>query len=107
MIKIKITKNGPSIAAVEVSGHAGYAAEGSDIVCAGVSAIVQSAQIGLLQVLKLDVNHSSSNGHLQFTLPQNLTQQQRREADVLLDTMQLALSDLEGEYKKFIKLEVN
>lgn len=32
---------------ISIQGHAGYAEPGKDIVCAGVSAILQTAQLGL------------------------------------------------------------
>ena len=37
MIEVKVRKNH-----IEVSGHAGHAPPGQDIVCAGVSALVQT-----------------------------------------------------------------
>lgn len=45
MIDIKITPT-----SIQISGHAGYDAHGKDIVCASVSAILQTAQLGLLQI---------------------------------------------------------
>ena len=46
MTKITITKgNGRMI--IDVDGHADYAPHGQDIVCAGISAIIQSSAVGL------------------------------------------------------------
>lgn len=42
MIEIKIVENG-----VFITGHAGFDEPGKDIVCSAVSAILQTAQIGL------------------------------------------------------------
>jgi len=47
MITIKITDN-----SIEIEGHADYAEHGSDIVCSAVSAVLQTAQLGLLQIAK-------------------------------------------------------
>lgn len=47
MIEIYLT-NG----SIEIDGHADYAEYGNDIVCAAVSAILQTAQLGLMQLAK-------------------------------------------------------
>ena len=47
MIRINITKTG-----INIEGHAEYAEHGQDIVCAAVSAILQTAQLGLMQIGK-------------------------------------------------------
>lgn len=49
MIEIKVTSNN-GVNAVSLSGHSGYSKHGSDIVCASVSTIYQTA-IMALQVL--------------------------------------------------------
>jgi len=36
---------------IEINGHAGFAEKGEDIICAGISAIIQSLEIGLTEVL--------------------------------------------------------
>lgn len=45
MITVKITDN-----SIKIEGHANYAPYGSDIVCAAVSAILQSAQLGIIHL---------------------------------------------------------
>ncbi len=42
---------------VKVSGHADYAEKGKDIVCAGVSAIVQTAVLGLQAIAEKYPRH--------------------------------------------------
>ena len=44
MITVSVTDYGEKIA-VEVTGHAGYAEHGSDIVCAGVTALVMGLNL--------------------------------------------------------------
>lgn len=46
MIKINVNAESGNMT-IEVKGHAGYDAHGRDIVCAGVSAILQTAVLGL------------------------------------------------------------
>ena len=48
-ILVRFERHGGTIVAFEVVGHAGFAAAGRDIVCAGVSALVLATTHGLRQ----------------------------------------------------------
>jgi uncharacterized protein YsxB (DUF464 family) len=54
-------KHGPSgLYSISSEGHAGFAEEGQDIVCAAVSALMQALSVGLEEVIELkDVTCSS------------------------------------------------
>lgn len=108
MTDITITKKGNSVVEVVASGHTGFGEAGEDIVCAGVSTLLQSALLGLLQVVGINVKFSvdEEKGSLRFTLPQNLTQQERHDADIVLGTMMCGLQDFYTEYSDYINLEV-
>jgi len=45
-------------------------------------------------------------GSLRFTLPNNLTREERHDADIVLNTMLAGLMDFYGEYSDYINLEV-
>lgn len=47
MIRVNITPT-----SIQISGHAEFAEHGKDIVCASVSTILQTAQLGLMQVAR-------------------------------------------------------
>ena len=108
MTDIKLTRKNNSIVEVEASGHTGYGEQGEDIVCAGISTLLQSSLLGLLQVAKVNVKYriDVETGKLKFTLPQNLTEQERHDADVILNTLLCGLQDFYTEYSDFINLEV-
>ena len=62
-MKITITEN-----SILVEGHADYADHGKDIVCAAVSAILYTAQLGLVEVadnypeyIKLEMKKEKKN----------------------------------------------
>lgn len=42
---------------IEVKGHANYAPHGKDIVCAGISAIVQTCALGLQAIADMYSTH--------------------------------------------------
>jgi len=108
MTDITITRKNGSIVEVKAAGHTGYGEQGEDIVCAGVSTIVQTALLGLLQVAKINVKFTvdEEQGTLRFTLPGELSLEERHDADVVLNTMLCGLQDFYTEYSDFINLEV-
>ena len=108
MTDIKVIRKNNSIVEVTASGHTGYGESGEDIVCAGVSTLIQSALLGLLQVAQINVKYTvnEQKGSLRFTLPENLTEQERHDASVILNTMLCGLNDFYTEYSDYINLEV-
>lgn len=93
------------IVAFYLNGHAGYAAYGEDIVCAGVSALTQTALLGLEHFLKEkspDIQFAS--GNLNCKLPTCLNAQEREQADVILETMYLGLKAVEKNYGKHVQV---
>lgn len=108
MTDITITRKNNSIVEVVAVGHTGYGEQGEDIVCAGVSTLIQSALLGLLQVVKINVKFTvdEENGSLRFTLPNELSQDERHDADIVLNTMLCGLQDFYTEYSDYINLEV-
>ena len=89
-------------------GHTGYAASGEDIVCAALSSVIQTALLRLLQVAGINVlyERDDEDGYLMFELPDDITDQQAHDADVILSTMYMGIADLVESYSDYIKLEV-
>lgn len=56
MIKIKTKKKSGDLYII-VKGHANYAPYGKDIVCSGISAILQTAILGLKAIAEAYPNH--------------------------------------------------
>ena len=108
MTDITIKSINNSIVEVTASGHTGYGESGEDIVCAGLSTLIQSALLGLLSVAKIIIKYSVDvgTGSLGFTLPSDLTEQERHDADVILNTMLCGIKDFYTEYSDYINLEV-
>jgi uncharacterized protein YsxB (DUF464 family) len=70
MIRITFEKAGGLYTGFEVSGHAGYAPEGRDIVCAAVSSAVQMAANAITEIegCAADVAADAENGFLSLRL---------------------------------------
>lgn len=108
MTDIKIFKNNGNIVCVQCFGHTGYKESGKDIVCAGVSSLVQTAVLGLFSVAKINVElvKDDDSGYLKAKLPSTLSEQENHDAQIILLTMLCGLSDLRETYSDYINLEV-
>ncbi len=84
-------------------GHTGYAEAGRDIVCAGVSAILQAAVLGLEEYLKLRPKVEQEKGYFSCQVERDIFL--NREIDAILETMVLGLRAIEREYPDYIKVE--
>jgi len=109
MTKVRITKLGNNITGIECFGHTGYGVAGEDIVCAALSSVVQTAVLGILQVAGINADYkvNEKKGYLKLALPTDLTPSKRHDADVVLNSMLLGISDLYQSFSDFIELEVN
>ncbi len=87
-----------------MSGHAGYAESGSDIVCAAVSILVINT-INSIESFTQDVfrcRKDEKKGLIDFRISSELS----RESRVLLQAMMLGLSGVQEEYgKKYIRFQ--
>ena len=108
MTTVRVTKSFERIISVECEGHSGYAEYGEDIVCAGISSIVQTALLGLMQVagVAVDYEADSDRGYLRMTLPEEISPLQDNASQIILSTMMLGIMDLHEGYSDFIELEV-
>lgn len=108
MIVVKISVKEEKIVRVEAKGHAGFAKHGKDIVCSAVSAIIQTALIGLINFSSCKVSYEKNdeNGYLRFIVPEPLTETEGIRQQTILKTMLLGLQDIERGYKAYLKTEV-
>lgn len=108
MTAVKVLRVDGRITALTCDGHTDYGFEGEDIVCAALSSVVQTAVLGLMSVAAINVTlkTDSKRGYLYMSLPSDISEGQRHDADVILETMLCGISDLSETYSKYVKLEV-
>ncbi len=104
MITVTFFKENGKIVKVAARGHSGLAEHGADILCAGVSALVQTAYLAVKDVLgDVDCIRNSEKGEFAFTIPGDCDN--RHDIDVILRALGVGLRDLQSGYPQNIKLE--
>lgn len=92
--------------AIEATGHAGYAQEGEDIVCAAITSAIQLLHIQLDDVMNLGVHTEvdPETTYIGITLPDGLS----AKDDLMSQQAMLAIhkhySEMAKDYAQFIKV---
>ena len=106
MINVSVYKKNSQIVTLEVVGHSGYAESGKDIVCSAVSAISETAALGLEKVLNLAANIvvDEKTPLLKIDLSA-LSASEIKKAQTIMQTAYLGLKEVASGYKKYIKIK--
>lgn len=102
MIIIQLERNrGRQFSGFVISGHAEYSEAGSDIVCAAVSALSQTALLGLLHYIPQNVIYhmEEENGFLTVRVEKCCEVSQ-----VIFHTMVLGLEQIAQQYPSYVVL---
>ncbi len=102
MTRITIFKKNGMICEYQIKGHSGYAEEGSDIVCSGISVAAQMALIGLNEVLHLNVKYDVKDAYLHV----ELLDFDNSSAQSILQAMEKTFEDIAKNYARYVKMEV-
>jgi uncharacterized protein YsxB (DUF464 family) len=90
-----------TITGFRISGHSGYSEEGSDIVCSAVSALAQTALLGLMEYLPGQVEYQMDDGFLSVQVLKDSPQGQ-----VILKTMVLGFRQIVQQYGQYVILHL-
>ena len=92
------------ITGFSVSGHSGYSEEGSDIVCAAISAVVTMAEATINDVCgaKAKVRVKHEDARITLTLPASCDEEESVQA--VLAGMMIYLCSLRDDYPDFIEV---
>ncbi len=103
MTKIAITKNERGdIISFEAKGHASGLGTGRDIYCAAISAIIQTAVIGLTECAEIKIALECKEGYLYCELPKGAAGDIK--ASAITQTMLLGLKAFDEENKGYLKI---
>ena len=109
MISIVFKKKASKLVEYFVQGHAEYELNNEviydDVVCGVVSNLAQTMILGVEEVLKFKAKYLAEDGYILLNL-EELSETQLEKTQVLLETMLLALNNLEITYGEYIKVRV-
>ena len=103
MITVTVSKKNGSYTEFLSRGHAGYAEEGQDIICAAVSALTVNT-VNSLEILTKDhFDVEERDGYVHVRFSQELSEGGR----LLMDSLVLGLTEIERNYpKRYLKVKV-
>ena len=104
MTKCEFFTENDRITGFTISGHSGYAEEGSDIVCAAISAVVTMAEATINDVCgaKAKVRVKQEDARISLTLPASCDEEDSVQA--VLAGMLLTLCNMRDDYPDYIEV---
>ena len=103
MITVKVKKREQAYLSFSSKGHAGYAEEGYDIVCAAVSALIITAVNSLDSFTDEEFTVEENDGYVSFQFKQPTSER----GTLLMDSLLLGLTQIEQEYhKQFLTVRI-
>ncbi len=101
MTTVEVFHKGDCIVGFKAHGHSGYGEEGEDIVCAAVSAITQTALLGLQ---KYDPTTQSRIAEGDEPLLEVKLKNPSHDSEVILRTMVCGLEDILAGVPQFVRV---
>ncbi|NLI20206.1 MAG: ribosomal-processing cysteine protease Prp [Clostridiales bacterium] len=107
MTRVTVEYEGDRITRLESVGHAGGRSAGTNIVCAAVSILMETCANALESVAGVtpELTVDEALARIDIRLPQAEGQAQR-DAQTILRTTLLGLTDISHEYPKMVKLNI-
>jgi uncharacterized protein YsxB (DUF464 family) len=103
MIRVVFFSKADRITGFHLSGHAGYAESGEDIVCAAVSSAAYMTANTVTEILHLAPEISVDNGEMRLML-KDMTEADR--AADLMSGFRLHMEELREQYPDFINVTI-
>lgn len=101
----RITYN-PKQMMIKAEGHAGYAEYGKDIVCAGVSALMQTIRPALLERGIRSTMYMISSGENRMEVKAEPECEQRYHCLVVFETVLAGLKEIARAYPDYVSIKV-
>lgn len=105
MIRVNIFRDADEkVRKFEIKGHAGYDVYNRDIVCAGVTAVAQTAVLGLESLNTVSIKKKISDGYMYVEIKDTGSNNDSIRLCAIIDTMVLGLKDIERDYPTYVKV---
>ncbi len=101
MVNITVFVKNGDYAGIESKGHAGYGEEGSDIVCAAVSALMINTVNSIEKFTEDDFSGEQGDGFLSFRFTDKISEKSK----LLMDSLVLGLETIQENYgRNFLEI---
>ncbi|MDD2211632.1 MAG: ribosomal-processing cysteine protease Prp [Clostridia bacterium] len=105
MVSAEIYYEGKQVKGFVVKGHAEAGPPGEDLVCASISALTQTALLGLDTFLPVKpLWQMEDDGYLECWIPENLSSADLQKAVVIIGTLELGLKSIEEGYGQYLQV---
>ncbi len=101
MVVVSVKTMQEEVLAVEISGHAEYAAHGQELVCAGVSSIGVGTLYALEELAECECRLSMDSGFIRI----EVVHRHNEVVNIILKTMLIQLQTMAETYKKYIQIK--
>lgn len=103
MIHVTAIEDGRGrLSSLIAKGHAEFAVQSEDVVCAAASAILQAAYAGLQDVAKIVFEGRRLAGDLEIRIPQDV--REREDVAAILKTAVNALEAIARQYPEYLRV---
>lgn len=99
MIRVKFLVGNRQLKGFEISGHAGFAESGNDIICAAVSSAAYMAANTITDVIGVNADAADGDGTMTVAL-----NEPDERAEMVLKGLELHLTELSKQYPENIKI---
>lgn len=105
MINVSIVRDGSGfIWQFTVEGHAEYADQGQDIICAAASVTAYTAVGALEDLAGIKNIYTENDGFFFCSIPEDITEQQKQIAKIILETTVIGFKQIELTNKDLISV---
>ena len=103
MIEVKLSYQGKILTGIESKGHSGFSQRGSDVICAGVSALMHALILGIEDIagVKCKALHVNDKAPL---ISIELEKNDAEKLSLLLLTIKASLKQIALENPKYVKI---
>jgi uncharacterized protein YsxB (DUF464 family) len=105
MIWVDLYVSEEGVYGFKIKGHAGMAPQGEDVVCAGVSAVAQTAILGLNAFLPGDFCWEiKEDGYMACFILEGASAERRKASRIILETLKLGLESMGESYGEYLRI---
>ena len=101
--------SGGTLLGYTAKGHSGFSEQGSDIVCAAVSALTQSCAKGIMNVVGARARYKlDSKGYFEIFIEDGQSEDKLSKCQVLLETLYETLTELSQDerYRNNVRVTI-